>query len=429
MPHTIHLSLWGSVWTLFGNEKNISIKYKNMNILYIHQYFNTPKAPGGTRSYWISQELIKRGHQVTMITSARKGFEPGEQDVDGIHVVFVKNEYSQYMSAPRKVLSFVNFVRLAIKESTKQKNIDIVYATSTPLTVGYVAMKLKAKKKWPYVFEVRDLWPEFPIQIGAIKNKIAIWYLRSLERHIYESSEHVVALSPGMQEGVISVGTPVEKTSMIPNMSKPDKFFPHEKNIEMAKQFGIDIHKFNVIHFGSMGVANGLKYIIDAAKVMQDGNVKDVNFIFMGGGATEPKLKKLVEEQGLMNVQFLGSHPMDTLSEIVNLCDASITSFLNLPILKTNSPNKLFDSLSAGKPIIVNSAGWTKDLVEKNDCGFYVNPDNPNDFVEKLLKYKDDKDTLVRWGENARRLSIEVYDKDILSGKVADVLEKVYANK
>ena len=399
-----------------------------MHILYIHQYFNTPQVPGGTRSYWISQELVKRGHQVTMITSARKGFEPGVQDIDGIHVVFVKNDYSQYMSAPRKVWSFVNFVRLSIREAVKQKNVDMVFATSTPLTVGYIAMRIKAKKKWPYVFEVRDLWPEFPIQIGAIKNKFAIWYLRRLERRIYEKSEHVVALSPGMQEGVIAAGTPVSKTSMIPNMSKPDKFFPHKKNMKVAKQFCVDTAKFNVIHFGSMGTANGLKYIIDAAKVMQDKNVRDVNFIFMGGGATEPKLKKMVEELDLNNVQFLGNHPMDTLAEVVNLCDASITSFLNLPILKTNSPNKLFDSLSAGKPIIVNSAGWTKDLVEKDDCGFFVDPDNPNDLADKLLFYKNDKETLERWGKNARRLSEEVFDKSILSSKVADVLELAYNN-
>lgn len=399
-----------------------------MHILYIHQYFNTPKVPGGTRSYWISQELIKRGHQVTMITTARKGFEPGEQDVDGIHVVFVKNEYSQYMSAPRKVLSFVNFLRLAIKEAAKQKDIDIVYATSTPLTIGYVAMRLKAKRKWPYVFEVRDLWPEFPIQIGAIRNKLAIWYLRRLERHIYERSEHVVALSPGMQEGVVASGTPKEKTSMIPNMSKPDKFYPREPNMDIAKKFGVDTTKFNLIHFGSMGKANGLKYIIDAARIMQDKGVEDVNYVFMGGGATEPKLKKMVEEQGLKNVQFLGLHPMDTLSEVVNLCDASITSFMNLPILKTNSPNKLFDSLSAGKPIIVNSAGWTKDLVEKDDCGFFVAPEKPEDLVEKLLQYKDDKETLERWGKNARKLSINVFDKAILSAKVADVIEETYKN-
>ena len=144
----------------------------------------------------------------------------------------------------------------------------------------------------------------------------------------------------------------------------------------------------------------------------------------MGSGATEPVIKKQAEKYGLTNVQFMGSHKMDTVVEVVNCCDVSITTFLKLPVLKTNSPNKLFDSLSAGKPIIVNSAGWTKDMVEQEQCGFYVNPDKPEELAEKLLIYKDDKETLEKWQKNARRLSIEVYDKDILSVKVADVLEK-----
>lgn len=395
-----------------------------MKVLYIHQYFCTPKDSGSTRSYWISRELVKRGHQVTMITSARKGSEPGEQDVDGIHVVYVKNEYDNYMSAPRKVLSFVNFVRLAIKTARKEKGIDLVYATSTPLTVGYIAMQLKKKMGWRYVFEVRDLWPEFPIQIGAIKSKWAIKYLRRLERKIYERSEHVVALSPGMKEGVIKAGTPEEKVSMIPNMSKPDHFFPHEPNQEVVKQFGIDLTKFNVIHFGSMGRANGLQYIIEAARCLKKRGDDSVRFLFLGSGATEPKLKELTEKYGLNNVSFHGKHNMEVLSEVVNCCDASITSFLNLPILQTNSPNKLFDSLSAGKPIIVNSAGWTKDLVEQQDCGFYVNPETPSDLAAKLEYYKDQNETLERWGRNARKLSEDVYDKDILSAQVADVLER-----
>ena len=397
-----------------------------MKILYIHQYFKTPNEPGGTRSYWISKELVKRGHQVTVITAERKGLEPGERDIDGIHVMVVKNEYNNYMSAPRKVWSFVNFIRLAIREAKKVKDVDLVYATSTPLTVGYIAMRLKKKKGWPYVFEVRDLWPEFPIQIGAIRNKLAIKYLRGLERKIYKNSEFVVALSPGMQDGVVAAGMPVEKTAMIPNMSKPDKFYPHEPNLETAKQFGLDLDKFNVIHFGSMGKANGLEYIIEAARVLHKKGDDSIRFVFMGDGSTQPKIKMLAEEYGLNSVSFLGNHPMAVVSEVVNCCDLSITTFLPLPILKTNSPNKLFDSLSAGKPIAVNSAGWTKDLVEKEDCGFYVDAEKPEELAEKLLEIKDDKVLLERWGKNSRRLSLEEFDKEILSGKVADVLEKVY---
>ena len=396
-----------------------------MKLLYIHQYFKTPAEPGGTRSYWISKEMIKRGHQVVMITSTNKNHpNAGVEMIDGIEVHYVKNAYNNYMSIPRKLWSFVNFIRLAIKESKKQKDIDLVFATSTPLTVGYIALKLKKAKGWKYVFEVRDLWPEFPIQIGAIKNKLAIKYLQKLEKNIYQQSEHVIALSPGMKDGVIAAGIPENKCTMVPNMSKPDEFFPHEPSKDIIEKFNIDMTKFNVIHFGSMGRANGLGYIIEAAKCIADRNMDDVNFIFMGDGATFPIIKKQTEDYGLKNVQFLGNHNMKVVSEVVNCCDASMTSFMNLPILYTNSPNKLFDSLSAGKPIIVNSAGWTKDLVEKSNCGFFVDPENPKDFANKLIDIKEKKDTLKIWAENARKLSLEVFDKNILSAKVADVLEK-----
>ncbi len=395
-----------------------------MKILYIHQYFKTPAEPGGTRSYWISRELIKRGHQVVMITSTNPRHpNSGVELLDGIEVHYVKNPYNNYMSIPRKLWAFVNFIRLAIKESKKQKDIDLVFATSTPLTVGYIALQLKKAKGWKYVFEVRDLWPEFPIQIGAIKNKLAIKYLKSLEKKIYNESEHIIALSPGMKDGVIAAGTPEKKCTMVPNMSKPDEFFPHNPSKEIIESFGIDMSKFNVIHFGSMGRANGLEYIIKAAKYVADKDVDDINFLFMGDGATCPIIKKKAEEYGLKNVKFLGNHKMKIVSEVVNCCDASITSFLNIPILYTNSPNKLFDSLSAGKPIIVNSAGWTKDLVEKNNCGFYVDPENPEDLANKLIEVKDNKELLQQWSENSRKLSLEVYDKNILSAKVADVLE------
>ena len=363
---------------------------------------------------------------MTMITSTNKSHpEAGEVNIEGIHVVYVKNSYSNYMSPLRKVLSFVNFVRLAINASKKQKDVDLVFATSTPLTVGYIALRLKKIRGWRYVFEVRDLWPEFPIQIGAIKNKFAIKFLRKFEKKIYDQSEYVVALSPGMRDGVLQTGVSEEKCSVIPNMSKPDKFFPHEPNQEIVKQFGLDLTKFNVIHFGSMGRANGLEYIIDAAKYLKEKRVQDINFIFMGDGATCPVLKQKAVEYQLGNVQFLGTHKMDIVSEVVNCCDASITSFKNLPVLRTNSPNKLFDSLSAGKPIIVNSAGWTKDLVEKENCGFYVDPENPKELAEKLIEIKDSKELLEGWKQNSRRLSLEVFDKNILSAKVADILERV----
>ena len=401
-----------------------------MNILYIHQYFVTPQEPGATRSYWISKELVRRGHHVTVITgNSESKHAPGRFNRDGIDVIYVNNLYNNSQTKIQKVWSFVKFIFQSISVAKKEKNVDLVYATSTPLTIGAVALALRALKGWRYVFEVRDLWPEFPIQVGAVKNPLLIWALRKFEKRIYKCSEHVVALSPGMQDGVVKAGTPVEKTSMIPNMSKPDIFHPHEVDMEIVKCFGIDLDKFNVIHFGMLAVANGLEYIVNAALDLKNRGDNSINFIFMGEGAMEPKLFKFCKEHNLNNVQFLGNHPVGVVAEVTNCCDASITSFKNLPILATNSPNKLFDSLSAGKPIIVNSAGWTKDMVEQQNCGFYVNVEKPSELADKLLKYKDKKDLLEEWGRNARRLSVEVYDKAKLSAQVAEVLEKAYRGK
>ena len=396
-----------------------------MKIVYVHQYFCTPEEPGGTRSYWFARELVKRGHEVVMVTSTNAAHpKAGRMVIDGIEVEYVKNEYSNYFSPWKKVWSFVKFMRSSIVQAGKEKNVDVVYATSTPLTVGMVALWLKWRKGWKYIFEVRDLWPEFPIQVGAIKNRFVIRALRKLEKKIYDKAEFVVALSPGMRDGVLQAGTPKDKVCVIPNMSKPDEFYPHERLQEIVGRFGLRTDKFNIVHFGSMGVANGLMYIIDTAKLLRDKHIDDVNFIFVGDGATLPKLQAEVQQRGLNNVQFLGSHKMSVVSEIVNCCDASITSFLDLPILYTNSPNKLFDSLSAGKPIIVNSAGWTKDLVEKENCGCYVDPHQPQDFVDKIVAMKEDKDLLEIWGKNARRLSLEVFYKAKLSKQMAEIVEK-----
>lgn len=362
-----------------------------------------------------------------MITGTNNALhkEPKEEWIDGIHVIYLPNQYSNYMGAGSRIVSFVKFMFRAIVAGWKQKNIDIVFATSTPLTVGAIAIALKWTKGWKYVFEVRDLWPEGLIQEG-ITNPIVVWALRLLEKMSYHKAEHVIALSPGMKDGVMKVGTKDGECTMVPNMSKPDKFYPREINKDIASQFNIDLTKFNLIHFGAMGFDNYNEYIVEAAKLAQEQDKDSLNFILLGDGSTVPKILKMIEDYGLKNIKYLGNHKMNVVSEIVNCCDASITSFQNIPILATNSPNKLFDSLSAGKPIVVNSAGWTKDLVENENCGCYVDPEKPQELVDAMMTMVNNPEKTKTWGENSRRLSVEVFDKSILSSKVADVIEMAY---
>jgi glycosyltransferase involved in cell wall biosynthesis len=393
-----------------------------MNILYIHQYFKTPNEPGGTRSYWIARKLIEEGHNVYMLTTSNSISKTVQEEViDGINVIYMKIPYDNKMGIAKRLLAFIHFMYKSTIYALSIKSINIVIATSTPLTIGFPALILKKLKKKPYLFEVRDLWPEVPIQMGAFKNPTLIKIARWFEKTVYKNATYIVALSPGMKDGVISRNIPVQKVFMIPNMAKIQEFYPREKNLVLEKDLGLDSGSFKIIHFGALGLANGIETIIDTAELLID--EKNIEFIFIGGGSNEEKLLTECRKRKLFNVKFLGKFPMKATSEIINLCDVSIVSFLNLPILYTNSPNKLFDSLSAGKPIIVNSAGWTKELVEEYECGYYVDPLIPQDLANKILYLKNNQDMVYKMGLNSRKLAADKYDKSLLCNEFYHIVE------
>lgn len=397
----------------------------NKRVLYLHQYFITPNQPGGTRSYWISRELINRGYKVTMITSRNIQKNKIERvSIDGIDVIYIRNKYDNNFGILRRVISFIQFMLVSTVVAFKEKDVSLIFATSTPLTIGIPALFLKWFKRKRYIFEVRDLWPEVPIQMGGVTNKFLIWVLVKFEKIIYVNATHIIALSPGMKLGVVKTGIEETKVSMIPNMSKIHQFFLREKNRIMMADLDLYDDKFYIIHFGAMGLANGIDYIIDTAKLLMQEDNSDIEFLFVGGGSQEAIIKEKSKEYGLNNISFLGKFKMDEMSELVNIADCSIVSFANFPILQTNSPNKLFDSLSAQKPIIVNSAGWTKQLVEDNKCGAYVNAENPKELMNLLLFWRENPKMIEDMGMNSRNLAKTVYDKSILSKQVVDVVKK-----
>ena len=395
-----------------------------MKILYIHQYFTTPDIPGATRSYWVSQALIEQGHEVTMIYANDKIVtNTFKEDRFGIKTIAVKVSYSNSMSIFRRFLAFVKFMLRSTKVALQEKDVDLVYATSTPLTIGFPALAVKFFKGTPFVFEVRDLWPEVPIQMGALKNPIIIRLAKWFERHIYKKAAHIIALSPGMEDGVLAEGIPQEKVSMISNMAKIDKFWVREPHTGIMEELKLKPEVFKVIYFGSLGVSNAIDYILDAAKLLIDN--KSIEILFLGSGSEVETIKNRIASDQLTNVRYLGNFNMEKTSEIVNICDVSLVTFSNIPILATNSPNKLFDSLSAGKPIIVNSPGWTKTMVEEHKCGFFVDPNSEQALVDRIVSMSQDKDALIQMGLNSRKLAETEYDKSILCDKIVKVVHAV----
>ncbi len=403
---------------------------KNKKVLYLYQFFRHPGEPGGTRAYWIARKMVENGYDVTMVTQRNTFNEENKNTkfveritIDGIQVVYIKNGYFNGFSYPRRIYSFLRFMLLSSWFALREKNVDIVVATSTPLTIAFPALLVKKIRNIPMIFEVRDLWPEVPIQMRAINNRLLIMFLKWFEKATYKNSDYINTLSPGMQEGVSKYISP-EKISMIPNMAKIDKFWPRNKDIEMQKRLNLSDKSFKIIHFGAMGIANGLENYLDAASLALEQGISDIEFVLVGNGKMKPHFDKRKSNENLINLHIFDRMPMERISSLVNICDISYIGFLPKPILETNSANKFFDSLSAGKPILLNFGGWMQELVEKNKCGLRVHPTDGKDLLEKIIFLKANPEKCEQMGQAARKMAETEFDKSILTQQFLNIVDK-----
>ncbi len=405
-----------------------------MHILYLHQYFVTRSGVGGTRSYEFARRMVAEGHRVTMVTAADprvpwRGLLRRRRDIDGIEVVEVRGGYADYVGGTARgyvsrALAFASFALVSSLAVLSLPRPDVVFATSTPLTIGLPGVVASLWHRRPLVFEVRDLWPEAPIQLGALRNPLLCRAARLLERFIYSRSKHIVALSPGMRDGVLATGVPEANVTVIPNASDLDLFYPERDGAGFRQRLGLD-GKFVCTYFGAMGEANDLVPVLEAAKLLQERGEDDIAVVLHGNGKRRPELERLAREGGLRNVVFSTQVPdKDAVASLVAASDVGMTIYKNVPVLYTCSPNKLFDTFAAGRPAIVNTPGWLQSLVEDNEAGVYVPPDDPEALADSMTYLRDHPDVVERYGRNARALAEREFDRTLLAHRLIAVLEE-----
>lgn len=402
-----------------------------MRIIYLHQYFTTPDRVGGIRSYEMARRLVAKGHDVHLLTSSNEQVEkPGwfVRDVEGIHVHSLPIPYSNRQSNAKRIRTFFDFAFGAAARARKLEA-DVIFATSTPLTIAIPGILASKLKRIPMVFEVRDLWPEAPIAMGALTSPLMIYGAGLLERLAYRNSAHVVALSPGMKEGVVKQGVRSENVTMIPNASDLELFRPELDGGEFRERLGLG-DKTVFMYFGTMGEANGLSFALDGAAELKRRGRDDIAIVLHGDGRERDALEARKIRDGLDNVVFStwNLHRED-LARLVASADVCMTIYKNLPVLYTCSPNKMFDSLSAGKPVLTNMPGWLGDLVEGNEAGVFVQPDNAVDFADKAEFLAAHPELREAYGQNARKLAEREFSRDLLADKLEAVLQRVVSEK
>ncbi len=399
----------------------------HVRILYLHQFFLTREGSGGTRSYEFARHLVRAGHEVVMVTAG----SGGTRTVEGITVHSVRGGYGDYVKAtsmayPRRIASFFRFAAGAAAAVLSEEAPDVVLATSPPLTMALPAIAAARRHRAPLVFEVRDLWPEAPIQMGALTSPAAQRLARAVERTVYSESAHVVALSPGIREGVIGAGVAPKDVTLIPNASDLDLFSPTLDPEGLRERLGLE-GRFVCSYFGTMGEANDLSQVVEAAALLEARGEDSVAFVLQGDGKRRTAVEQEVRRRGLRNVLLLAAGDKPSAARLAAASDACMTIFKDVPILSTNSPNKLFDTFAAGRPAVVNTPGWQRDLVERHEAGVFARPGDPADLAAQVLRLRDDPELAAAYGRNARRLAEGEFDRRLLGERLRSVLEDAAA--
>lgn len=389
-----------------------------MKTLYIHQYFKTPDEGGANRSYFMAQALKAKGHKVELLT-AHNEKKAVSRTIDGLKVHYLPVRYENQFGFLRRIKAFLEFTVFCKNFIRRRNDFDKIIATSTPLTVGFIAIWAQKRFDIPFIFEVRDLWPEAPIQMGAIKNPLLKIWLEKQELKFYKNAERVIALSPGMRNH-IEKKAPNVKVELIPNVADCD-FFERveEKDEDLVLQYGVK-NKFVVSYFGAVGPVNDLMSLIKCAELSMH---LPIRFLIMGEGSSLKEIKDYVAKNQLKNIFFIPYGTKEEVKDVMNVTDACYVSFLHKPVLRTNSPNKFFDAIASGKLIITNIQGWIRGLVEKRHIGFFADSDFPAEFGEKIKPFIESPELLKKYQKASRETAELFFSRKELSHHFVQAIE------
>jgi glycosyltransferase involved in cell wall biosynthesis len=404
-----------------------------VRIVYLHQYFNTRSMVGGTRSYEMARRLVGMGHEVDIVTSSRTAAAPtlrrwSRTDEDGVRVHWLTVPYSNHMSYRRRLWAFARFAWASAPKAASLGG-DVLFATSTPLTIALPAVYAAWRRGIPLVLEIRDLWPEVPIAMGALRRSPSIRASRWLERFAYRHAAHIIALSPGIRDGIVGTGYPADRVTVLPNGCDLELF-------DVKATAGLAVRREHrwlgnrplVLYAGALGAVNGVCYLarVAAAAATID---PEVCFVTIGDGKEEGLVRTTAAQLGVLNRNFFMLASMQKRDIPAWLSAANIASSIvvDLRELWANSANKVFDAFAAGRPIAINHEGWLADLIRLTGTGLVLPPRDTSAAAAQLITAVRDPVWLAGAGAAAGQIARERFSRDELATQLERVLKTTVA--
>lgn len=393
-----------------------------MRVLYFHQHFSTPKGAAGIRSYQMARKLVEQGHRVTMVCGSYSGGQTGllgdfidgkrAGNVDGIDIIEFDLAYANSDGFVKRAGVFLKFALKSIGIALTQ-NYDVLFATTTPLTAGIPGIFARWLRGKPFVFEVRDLWPELPKAMGVIKNPVILFAMSCLEWLSYRSAHRCIGLAPGIAEGIAKRGVSKDKIRAIPNGCDLSIFENYDQPWRPA---GVRQDDLMAVFTGTHGMANGLDAALDAALVLKKRGREDIKLVLIGQGKLKPTLQARAKQLELDNVIFHDPVDKKTLAGLMASADLGMQLLANVPAFYYGtSPNKFFDYIASGLPVLNNYPGWLADYIQQEQCGFAVKPDNSDAFADALEHAASDRLALNKMGQRAKQLAKTQFNREALA--------------
>ncbi len=402
-----------------------------MHILIIHQAFASFDEPGGTRHYEFARLLARRGHRVTVIASP-VSYITGEKaplrlppslesgiggEQEGLNILRASVYSAHHKSFFHRMLAFFSFMLSSFRLGLGVKEVDLVWGTSPPIFQGVSAWLLARLKRARFLFEVRDLWPQFAVAVGVLKNPLLIRLSEWLEEFLYRHADRVMVNSPGFIEHVKSRGA--GRVELIPNGADPSMFNPADQGLEFRKANGLE-GQFVALYAGAHGMSNDLDVVLEAARLLQ--NEKKIRIVLLGDGKEKPALQARAARMGLSNVTFLPSVPKSGMPSALAGADACIAILKPLEEYKTTYPNKVFDYMAAGRPVILAIDGVIREVVEAAGCGLFVEPGNPQALAEAVRKLAENPKISKGMGLKGRKYLEENFSREQMAEKLVQYL-------
>lgn len=397
-----------------------------MRILYFYQYFNTPKGSWGSRVYDFSKDWVKAGHKVTVVTSiysksdlkATKFIE--RQNIDGIDLIVLNISIDNKQSTLKRIWTFIQYSMLSSYFALREP-VDVVISSSGPITVGFSGLLAKYLRRKKFVFEVRDLWPDTAIVMGFIKNRWVQKAMYAFESFCYRSADLIITLSPGMRDNIKKRFGDLN-IEAVTNAANLELFGSPKKKELLPKSL---ISGQYAVYTGNIGKINNSELLLESARELKKRDEKNLKIIIIGDGPQKEFIKEHIQRENLEEwLQVMDLIPKQDLVPIVQHSLASIIPLASSPLLDTSSPNKLFESLAAGVPVVQTTNGWIKDLLHDNDCGITV--DSPKQLAEELVLLKADQEKWRDMSRNASKVAQNHFDKTVLANKMIEAIESIH---